>query len=176
MYIPLAEPVSPRYIYINPDTNKMHLLVPIVGGEEISTDNTCKAIIALREFFDGGALHELITYKKALLLDLTLLGEGHPAYAPKKERLEQIEFYITAVSAMKNHYGQSIDALLKKHLIYTPFNCGHAYPIQFLTLLIHYSLLSEEMISKETLFRPCIMQCMQLIPKLKSHNLLCKLP
>ncbi|MDR3501810.1 MAG: hypothetical protein P4L79_04430 [Legionella sp.] len=114
MYIPLTEPVSPRYIYINPDTNQVHLLVPIVGGEEISTDNTCKAITVLREFFDGGALHELITYKSALLFDLILLGEGNPAQATKKARLEQIEFYIAAISAMRNHYGQSINALLKK--------------------------------------------------------------
>jgi hypothetical protein len=114
MYIPLTEPVSPRYIYINPDTNQMHLLVPIVGGEEISTDNTCKATAALREFFDGGALHELITYKNALLFDLTLLGEGNPTYAAKKARLEQVELYIIAISAMKNHYGQSIKALLEK--------------------------------------------------------------
>ncbi|MFJ1267738.1 hypothetical protein ACD661_04085 [Legionella lytica] len=114
MYIPLTEPVSPRYIYINPDTNLMHLLVPIVGGEEISTDNTCKAITALREFFDGGALSELITYRNALLLDLALLGEGNLEQTHKKARLEQIEIYIVAVSAMKNHYGQTINALLEK--------------------------------------------------------------
>lgn len=114
MYIPLSEPVSPRYIYINPDTNQVHLLVPIVGGEEISTDNTCKATTALREFFDGGALHELTTYKNALLFDLTLLGEGNPASILKKDRLEQLELYINAISAMQTHYGQTINALLRK--------------------------------------------------------------
>ncbi|WP_058535242.1 hypothetical protein [Legionella saoudiensis] len=114
MYIPLTEPLSPRYIYINPDTNKMHLLVPIVGGEEISTDNTCKAITVLRNFFDGGAQNELITYKNSLLFDLKLLGENHPAYPPKKTRLEQIELYIQAISAMQNHYSQAINALLEK--------------------------------------------------------------
>nr|MBN5936004.1 hypothetical protein [Legionella anisa] len=44
MRIVLREPVSPRYIYINPETHQIHLMVPIVGGQEISTDNTCKAI------------------------------------------------------------------------------------------------------------------------------------
>jgi hypothetical protein len=34
-------------------------MVPVVGGQEISTDNTCKATVALREFFDGGALRPL---------------------------------------------------------------------------------------------------------------------
>ena len=38
MKIPFEEPLSPRYIYINPETNQVHLLVPLVQGQEISTD------------------------------------------------------------------------------------------------------------------------------------------
>lgn len=53
MHIPLTEPTAPRYITINQETNQVHLMVPVVSGQEISTDNTCKATVALREFFDG---------------------------------------------------------------------------------------------------------------------------
>ena len=53
MRLPLTEPIFPRYIYINPATNIVHLMVPIIGGQEISTDNTCKATAVLKEFFDG---------------------------------------------------------------------------------------------------------------------------
>ncbi len=35
MIIPFTEPTAPRYIYINPETNRVHLLVPVVGGQEI---------------------------------------------------------------------------------------------------------------------------------------------
>ncbi len=46
MRISFTEPVSPRYIHINPVTNRVHLMVPVVGGQEISTDNICKATVA----------------------------------------------------------------------------------------------------------------------------------
>ena len=51
MKIPLTEPTYSRYIYINPKTNQLHLLMPIVSGETIGLDNTCKSVFALQEFF-----------------------------------------------------------------------------------------------------------------------------
>nr|WP_241030252.1 hypothetical protein [Legionella anisa] len=104
----MTEPVSPRYIHINPATNKVHLMVPVVGGQEISTDNTCKATVALREFFDGGALRELNAYKEALAFDIGLLEAGHA----QRVRLAQIEAYIEAVSAMRHSYGDAITTFL----------------------------------------------------------------
>ena len=77
MRIPFTEPVSPRYIHINPKTNKVHLIVPVVSGQEISTDNTCKATVELKEFFDAGAVRELNAYKSALEFDIGLLETGH---------------------------------------------------------------------------------------------------
>ena len=108
--MPLTEPANPRYIYINPVTNKVHLLVPIVGGEEISRDNTCKVMVELREFFNDGALSELKKYKSALALDISGLGVGDPRRIAKEERLSQIEAYIEAVSAMKMSYSEAIHA------------------------------------------------------------------
>lgn len=112
--IPLTEPVSPRYIHINPKTNRVHLLVPVVGGQDISTDNTCKATVALREFFDGRALQELNAYKKALAFDIGLFEAGHAQKVAKEARLAQIEAYIEAVSAMRLSYGDAMSAFLAR--------------------------------------------------------------
>ncbi len=103
MIIKFTEPTMPKYIYINPQNNQVHLLVPVVGGQEISTDNTCKLTAALDEFFQkGGALRQLKAYKTALEFDLQFLVEGHLLQAPKQERLTQINAYIKALTAMPN--------------------------------------------------------------------------
>lgn len=110
MRVIFSEPVSPRYIYINSATNKVHLMVSITGGQEISTDNTCRATAALQEFFEGGATRELNAYKEALLFDMSLLPEGNYKRAKKEGRLSQIEAYIKAVVAMEQGYMDSINA------------------------------------------------------------------
>lgn len=51
MKLPIREPTAPRYIYINPKTNTVHLLMPIMSGTEIGLDNTCKSVYSLQEFF-----------------------------------------------------------------------------------------------------------------------------
>ena len=97
MKIPLAEPLSPRYIYVNPETNQVHLLVPLVQGQEISTDNTCKSTAALGEF-KSAALNELNAYKSALEFDLQWLkDDDRPLKALKEARLLQINAYIIAI-------------------------------------------------------------------------------
>jgi len=91
MRIPFTEPTAPRYIYVDPETNQVHLLVPIVGGQDISTDNTCKSTVAVDAFFqEDGALRELNAYKAALEFDLQWLDSGHPQKALKESRLNQI--------------------------------------------------------------------------------------
>lgn len=114
MYVPSSEPVSPRYIHINPLTNLVHLMVPIVGGQEISTDNTCQLTMASRDFFLGGARRELNAYKEALLFDIQLLKEGSQECDLKEERLEQINTYIDAIEAMRDNYCDAITALLSR--------------------------------------------------------------
>ena len=112
MRIPLTEPTAPRYITINHETNQVHLMVPVVGGQEISTDNTCKATVALSNFFDGGALRELNAYKEALAFDIGLLEAGNAERMGKEVRLAQIEAYIEAVSAMRMSFGDAMTAFL----------------------------------------------------------------
>ena len=114
MKIPFAEPLSPRYIYINPETNHVHLLVPLVQGQEISTDNTCKSTVALTEF-KNAALNELNTYKSALEFDLELLGDDDsPLKALKETRLTQINAYINAMPPMQEKYSSAITSQMSK--------------------------------------------------------------
>jgi hypothetical protein len=51
----LIESSNFRYIYNNPTSNDVHLLVPIIGGIDVSTDNTCKSEVEMNRFFEGGA-------------------------------------------------------------------------------------------------------------------------
>ena len=71
MLIPLTEPTSPRYIYVNPTNNLVHLMMPVVSGTDIGLDNTCKSVYALQEFFGKSerrqqvtVLNELTHYKE----------------------------------------------------------------------------------------------------------------
>ncbi|MCX7116921.1 MAG: hypothetical protein NTW94_03270, partial [Legionellales bacterium] len=114
MHIPLTEPTAPRYITINQETNQVHLMVPVVSGQEISTDNTCKATVALREFFDGGALRELNAYKDALVFDILLLEEENPQRIAKEARLAQIGAYLEAVQAMQYSPRDAMTALMTR--------------------------------------------------------------
>ncbi len=120
--IPLTEPMSARYIYINPETNQVHLLVPIVQGQEISTDNTCKSTEALKDF-EKSVLNELNKYKSAVEFDLQLLEasslqkeskeEDSPTLkACKEARLTQINAYTKALPSMQNKYSAAIASMM----------------------------------------------------------------
>ena len=112
MQFSLTESKTPRYIYINPETNRVHLLVPVVGGQEISTDNTCQSTKSLKEFFNGTALRELNTYQSALEFDLQWLDKGN-LRTEKKQRLNQIKEYIKAISTIKKNYTEAIQTLMQ---------------------------------------------------------------
>ncbi|MDP1602441.1 MAG: hypothetical protein Q8M03_04165 [Legionella sp.] len=108
MQFPLTEPTSPRYIYINPETNNVHVLMPIVSGTHIGLDNTCKSVYALQEFFgksrdvhQRAVLDELTAYQKALEFDISLINDEDEELTTKKqERLSQINHYIVAIEAI----------------------------------------------------------------------------
>ena len=106
MKIPLTEPTCSRYVYINPKTNQVHLLMPIVSGTEIGLDNTCKSGFALQEFFgktqnvnQRAVRDELIAYQNALEFDIGLLDDKD-IKAKKEERLLQIQQYIEAIDVL----------------------------------------------------------------------------
>ncbi len=114
MIYAFIEPKKPRFIYVNHATNKVHLLIPVVGGQEISTDNTCKSTLALRDFFEGGARGALSAYKAALEIDILALLVGKHERVCKEERLTQIHAYIVAVAAMRPRYREAMTAFLVK--------------------------------------------------------------
>ena len=113
MEFPLTEPTSPRYLYINPKTNKVHVLMPIVSGTRIGLDNTCKSVSSLQEFFgESRDVHqkairdELTAYKKALKFDISLIAGESVLKTQKEERHAQINQYI-----------ESIDLVLTSHVL-----------------------------------------------------------
>ena len=112
MQITLNEPNNFRYIYINPVTNHVHLLVPFIAGLDVSTDNTCKSDVELRAFFEGGAFNELESYKSTLEFHLSLLKESDEHYRTKKERLNQINTYLDAVVSMRSSYKEFVNVFL----------------------------------------------------------------
>lgn len=108
MKIPFTEPTAPRYIYINPVSNKVHLMMPVVSGTEIGLDNTCKSVSSLMEFFGKStdatrktAYDELIAYKAALEFDMSLIAYESELKAKKEERLEQINCYIVSIETVQ---------------------------------------------------------------------------
>lgn len=110
--IALAERINPRYLYINPKTNYVHLFVPLVQGQEISTDNTCRLGAALNEF-KLNVLGELNTYKSELECDLQLLEDSSPLKALKKTRLMQINAYIRVLPEMQDKYSNAITSQMQ---------------------------------------------------------------
>ena len=115
------EPERSDYIYIDKN-NRVHLLLPIIGGQEIGIDNTCQTVNELITFFgpnENSAENNLRRYKKSLEDDISAIRsqKGISRYAyqdlmkEKKQRLEQIEKYIDLIREVKDNYNTDIDQL-----------------------------------------------------------------
>lgn len=109
MKIPFTEPTAPRYIYLNPETNMLHVLLPVVSGSQIGLDNTCKSVYGLQEFFgksrdvrQRAVLDELKAYENALEFDISLLSEESELKPKKQERLAQIKHYRATLETVLN--------------------------------------------------------------------------
>ncbi|KTD06694.1 SidC protein [Legionella gratiana] len=117
-HLKFKEPEACNYVYIDSE-NRVHLMMPIVAGEGVGTDNTCETGLELRSFFHGfseekrkSAIEELELYKKQLEEDILAINtqkELSPlAYKDllneKKHRLVQIEEYIKLVELIKQKY------------------------------------------------------------------------
>lgn len=132
MNIPFTEPCSPRFIHLNPNSNTLHLMMPIVSGTQIGLDNTCKSVYALQEFFakgqvphQNGILNSLLAYQNALEFDISLISDASELKTQKQERLEQIKQYISAIKIVLNsnklaslnqvfpEYPQALQTLMK---------------------------------------------------------------
>ena len=107
MKLPIKEPIAPKYIYINPKTNTVHLLMPIMSGTEIGLDNTCKSVYSLQEFFDlagankqNSAFWVLTNYKSQLEFDLKYMPASL-AKTAKAHRLSQINTYLDILNQVQ---------------------------------------------------------------------------
>jgi len=123
MKLPFKELIAPRYIYINPKTNRVHLLMPIMSGTEIGLDNTCKAVYSLQEFFgllgankQSSAVGSLEAYQSALAFDLKYMSESEEKTA-KAERLSQIETYLTILKQVQQDH-RITEPLMKPFPLY----------------------------------------------------------
>ncbi|HHT9951143.1 TPA: protein SdcA [Legionella pneumophila] len=123
--IKFKEPERCDYLYID-ENNKVHILLPIVGGDEIGLDNTCQTAVELITFFYGSAHsgvtkysaeHQLSEYKRQLEEDIKAINSQKKisphAYddllKEKKERLQQIEKYIELIQVLKKQYDEKND-------------------------------------------------------------------
>lgn len=112
--LPLVEPKTSDYIYID-EANHVHLLMPIVGGETIGIDNTCKTALEMQTFFygrppgDPSALQVLVSYEQALQADISFL-EGSTRFpellAVKRHRLTQIQGYKLMLRELRLKFGE----------------------------------------------------------------------
>lgn len=107
MKLPIKEPTAPRYLYINPKTNTVHLLMPMMSGTEIGLDNTCKSVYSLQEFFglagadkQRSAFGVLTDYKAVLEFDLKYMPASAEKTA-KMHRLSQIDTYLDILNQVQ---------------------------------------------------------------------------
>lgn len=112
MKISLIEPTA-RYLRINRTTRHVHLFVPFIAGQEISTDNTCKTELELRAFFEGGAVRELESWKSTLEFHCSLLDEGELRQA-KTALLAEINTYLDRVIGLRTGYKEVVAGFLAK--------------------------------------------------------------
>ncbi len=112
--LPLAEPKTAEYIHIDSE-NRVHLLLPIVGGETVGLDNTCKTVMEMQTFFYGkegkdkkpSALEVLSDYAIKLEQDIAFLqesGKFSELLAEKRHRLVQIQGYASILEKVKDRF------------------------------------------------------------------------
>ncbi len=115
--INFREPAHCDYLYID-DANRVHLLLPIIGGEEIGLDNTCQTTLELAAFFYGkdvrlSAEQILNAYIKNIQTDIATINalkNATPTIAyqsvlnQKTQRLQQIRYYLDLMALLKINF------------------------------------------------------------------------
>jgi hypothetical protein len=119
MKLPLKEFIDPRYLYINPNTNIVHLLLPIMSDREIGSEKTSKSVYPLQEFFgytganeQKKALSELVRYQAALESDIRYLNVDSKLRKEKEARLSQIRMYFSILKPIQNN--EQLEKLLHR--------------------------------------------------------------
>lgn len=108
--VSLLEPEYERYLFVDPKSDNLHVMMPIVSGDEFGLDNTCQFMKEITEFVGKKnpkippALDRLKKYRDALDVDIWFLEQ---VVAERKEdaflsnfkdakvkRLKQVDSYI----------------------------------------------------------------------------------
>lgn len=121
----LLEPDHERYMFVDTENNKVHMTMPIVGGDEFGTDNTCQAAIETTLFSKGqrkssrkpqinSSLVRLKNYRDALDFDIWFLEK---LVAERKDdalisnlmdakvtRRKQVDAYIEVLTPTIDHW------------------------------------------------------------------------
>ena len=116
-YLTFKEPETCDYIYIDV-SNRVHLMLPLVGGDGIAIDNTCKTVMELRSFFHGvpSALDRLNEYRKNIEEDINYINNvqkiksrlaHQDILSEKKERLEQVKKYIELIKELEANFDKN---------------------------------------------------------------------
>jgi ankyrin repeat protein len=106
--LPFREPVTEthkRYLYFK--NNRLHIMIPIVGGIDISTDNTCRTVSALKTCLQIGehsVMSVLLRYKQALEYDLCLMQDlpDNVVRQQKQDRHSQIIKYLDVLNFVRH--------------------------------------------------------------------------
>ena len=108
------EPTHASSIYVNPKTKTLHCLLPLMRGENIGLDNTCKTSVALQTFFSQDHLQHLEAYQTALTWDVSMIVVESPLKREKKQRLDELTQYIEALRVLRQK--PSLATLLRQGL------------------------------------------------------------
>lgn len=134
------EPEAPKYLYIDPTANYVHIMLPISSGNSIALENTCQTGKEFKRFFYGEgrdypSIYQVIdNYLPALRRDINTLNDwllNHPE-APqnirsaietitsrKADRASQIELYDQVLKSMRNRYAYT--GILDRSTIFPSF-------------------------------------------------------
>lgn len=127
------EPNSANYIYFDENHN-LHVLLPVVPGDTIGTDNTCKTMEELKQFFglknrEKSAINILEGYKQTLINDIALLNKldlASDLLVNKNKRLEQVNSHLIILKHIEKDF---------KNLLVSSEEGYRALPLQIKYLL-----------------------------------------
>ncbi|MEC7030686.1 MAG: hypothetical protein VXW87_03390 [Pseudomonadota bacterium] len=122
------EPEAPKYLYIDPTANYVHIMLPISSGTTIALENTCQTGKEFKRFFYGEgrdypSIYQVLdNYLPALRRDISTLSDWlltHPE-APqnirtaietiasrKADRASQILLYDQVLTSMRTRYADT---------------------------------------------------------------------
>lgn len=120
--IPLLEKTTYDYLYVD-EKNNVHLLIPLVGGGSIASDNTCQSLVEIRKFFgfagNRSGLAVINEYIKDLRCDILILetnkdSSNDQLLKNKKDRLLQLQHYLDIWPQIRDSHDLRISLMFRR--------------------------------------------------------------